>query len=71
MLLDKSQRPRLLFFALGVVLLAYALYRALGTTGTAVSDMLAQGWGNFLGIDTTSPGVFFASLEFAGFATGG
>jgi type IV secretory pathway TraG/TraD family ATPase VirD4 len=61
MLLDKSQRPRLLCFALGVALLAYALYRALGTTGVAVSDMLAQGWGNFLGVDTTSPAVFFAS----------
>jgi type IV secretion system protein VirD4 len=44
-----------------MVMLAYALYRALGTTGVAVKDMVGQGWGSFLNLETTAPGVFFMS----------
>jgi type IV secretion system protein VirD4 len=61
MLLDKSQHPRLLVLMIGLLLLAYSLYRAFLVTQQTISDMVAQGWGSYLDLTETSLGVFATS----------
>ncbi|MGL4610852.1 MAG: type IV secretory system conjugative DNA transfer family protein [Trueperaceae bacterium] len=66
MLLDKSQRPRILLLFIGLVLLGYAFYRAFLTTQQAIADMVAQGWGSYLGLDSSALGPFsFSCLSSA------
>jgi type IV secretion system protein VirD4 len=58
MLLDKSQTPRLIVLALGLCLLAYALYVAFNVTTQTITSMTAQGWQDYLNLPTSSVGVF-------------
>ena len=60
-MLEKSQTPRLLFLVAGLGLLAYSAYLALGVTGRTVADMLTQGWGTFLSLESPAPGTFIVS----------
>ncbi len=61
MLLDKSQQPRLFVLAIGLLLLAYSLYRAFLVTQQTITDMVAQGWGTYLNVPSMSVGVFTTS----------
>ena len=57
-MLERSQLPRHLFLLIGLVLFCYGLYTALSVTGQSVAAMIAQGWGTYLRLETSAPGVF-------------
>ena len=59
-MVERSQLPRYLTLLVGVALLCYGLYIALALTGQTVADMLTQGWGDYLSVDSGT-GVFLTA----------